>query len=647
MTRILLVVFVLISFSGFGQNSKSETQTLMTVAERPVAVDEFLYLYKKNNQGKKEAFQEGKINEYLSLYTNFKLKIAEARARGLDTTRKFNDEFRTYREELKRPYRAEPDMLSKLTREAYDRLSEEIRASHILIMVAPDAAPEDTIKAYSRIKEIRGRVAGGENFFKLAQELSEDPSAKYNGGDLGYFTALQMVYPFEQAAYTLSIGSVSKIIRTRFGYHIIKLVDRKPARGEVEVSHILFRKEAEGNSDVKNKAFEVMDQLRAGRSWDELCKEFSDDGNTKNNGGRLRPFGVGALASIPEFERVAFSLEKPGDLSDPFESSVGWHIVRLERKIPLAPFAEAEPQLKRKVSKDERVQLSEKILLEKRKKQFGFAENTPGKVQIFSGLDSTITKPNWKFKGTAAARSILLFTLSGKPTRGEEFIRFCENNTPVSGSSLSQMRETLYDRFVAEKLSEVEEDKLARENPDFRNLLNEYREGILLFEVMEKEVWSKASEDTVGQRKFYTDNITRYRAGERLNARVFATADKNFLNTMRQRIANRDSLNDGDLKRFKSVQNFRNYERGESKVIDRLNWVTGVQEVEADGIYYLVEVKSLVPAGTKTLADARASVISDYQDELEKKWVIELKQKFDVKVNKKAMKYVLQELTQK
>lgn len=639
-------VMVAVGLPLAGQPPKKDLPVLLTIGNKPVLADEFIYLYKKNNQNKAEAFTEQKVDEYLELFTNFKLKIAEAQARGLDTTRKFKTEFKTYREELKRPYRAEPDILSKLTKEAYDRMTEEVRASHILIMVKPEATSADTLAAYTKISEIQKRIQAGENFFKLSQELSEDPSAKYNGGDLGYFTAMQMVYPFEQAVYSLKTGEVSRIVRTRFGYHLIKLTDRKPARGEVEVSHILFRKEGEDESLAKNKAFEVFDQLKAGRSWDELCKEHSDDGSTKNSGGRLRPFGIGALASIPEFEATAFSLEKPGELSDPFRSSVGWHIIRLEKKIPLAPYAELEASLKRRISKDERVQLSEKRLEAKRKADFNFSEDATVKAQLFSLADTNFVKRGWKYRGSNDLKTKRLFSLGAQRFTAGEFLKFCEQSSTGSTSLLpDQYMQQVYNQFISEKLSEVEEEKLKLENPDFKNLLSEYREGILLFEIMEKEVWNKASEDTTGQRKFYEANLEKYKAGDRVEARVFATPDKNFLATMKSRIAQGDSLKETDLKRFKSVQNFRNYERGESKMVDRVNWVTGVHELELDGVFYLVEIRALVAPGIKTFQEARASVISDYQDLLEKEWVGSLKQRFPVKVNKKTKKFVLEELT--
>lgn len=390
---LLITLFCAVGMPLFGQQEKpKKQQVLFSVNKVPTYTDEFIYLYKKNHQKKPEDFTESKVNEYLTLFTNFKLKVTEARALGMDTTAKFNKEYKTYREDLKKPYRAEPNALDKLTKEAYDHLTQEVKASHILINLKPDAFPSDTLASYNKIADIKKRILAGEDFEKLARELSEDPSAKYNGGDLGYFTAMQMVYPFEEAAYKTNKGEISNIARTRFGYHLIKVMDKKPSRGEVEVSHILLRTGTADDAKIKNKAFDIFDQLKAGRSWDELCKENSEDTNTKDSGGRLRAFGLKALASVPEFEDTAFAMQKPGDISDPFQSSIGWHLVRLEKKIPLPPYSEMEASLKKKVARDERLQISQQTMAAKRRKDFGFAEVEENKKTIFAFADSSLTK---------------------------------------------------------------------------------------------------------------------------------------------------------------------------------------------------------------------------------------------------------------
>ena len=645
-----LLVFIVLTFTinVFGQKAGKSAQPLplFTVNNKPVSTDEFIYLYRKNNQSKPEDFTDLKITEYLNLFINFKLKIAEAKQRGMDTTAAFTKEFNSYKEELKKPYVAESNELDRLVKETYVNLTEEVKVSHILINLKPDATPADTLVAYQKISDIRERAIIGEDFGKLAKEFSEEPSAKTNEGNLGYFTAMQMVYPFETAAYKTKIGEISLPVRTRFGYHIIKMFDRQPTRGEVEVSHILLRTGTSNDVKVKNTVFEVYDQLKGGRKWEELCNEYSEDNATKSNGGKLRPFGVGALASVPEFEKVAFSLQQPGDISDPFQSGIGWHIVRLEKKIPFLSFKEMEPALKRRVSRDERLQISKTSLMAKRKKELGFTEGE-GAQQINSFADTSLVKARWKFRGMESLKSQTLFTIENNPVPVGDFINFIYKNQANSALSPEAFLNQLYEKFVEEKLNGAEEKILLAQHPEFRNLLNEYYEGILLFSIMEKEVWDKASEDSIGQHKFYNQNQFKYTAGDRLEARQFSTTDKLFLEEMKLKIAKGDTLTKADAKKFKAAQNSRLFEKGENKIIDKISWSIGIHEAEADGIYYLVEVNRLVPPGTKHFSEARAQVISDYQDYLEKNWMAELKKQYPVKINSKRKKFVLAELKRK
>jgi peptidyl-prolyl cis-trans isomerase SurA len=648
MKRLLLLCIVLFPLASFAQSlSKAKPATLFTVGGTPTSTDEFIYLFKKNHANKAQDFTEAKIDEYLNLFINFKLKIKEAHQRGLDTTAKFDKELKTYRDELKKPYRAEKNVLDKLTKETYDHLTQEIKAAHILVQVKSDASPDDTLKAYNKLADIKKRIEAGESFEKLARELSEDPSAKYNGGSLGYFTAMQMVYPFEAAAYQTKVGEISSIVRTRFGYHIIKVEDKKPSRGEVEVSHILLRAAPGNDAKIKNLIFEIYDQLKNGRSWDELCKEYSEDTNTKNAGGKLRPFGVGTFPSIPDFESTAFALQNPGDISDPFQTSVGWHIVRLEKKIPMPPYAEVEASLKKRVARDERMKISEEAVLSSRRKLFGLKENSENKKKVMALADSSLLKGKWKFTGSAELKNLPLFTVNNVDTKADEFFRWIERHQSATTMAPVLYINQLYDALVEEKISVAEDEKIIKENPEFQHLLAEYREGILLFEIMEKEIWNKASEDTLSQKKFYKENIAKYAAGDRVEARIFSTSDGAFFEKVKKKIAQADTLTKEDMKKFKSIQNFRNYEKGESKIVDKVNWVPGLQETSIDGVYYLVEIKRLVAPGTKTFEEARAHIISDYQDSLEKSWVAGLKNKYHVAVNKKGKKVVLNELIKK
>jgi peptidyl-prolyl cis-trans isomerase SurA len=648
--RIWVLFLILTGFSieVLSQSTKTKkAATLVTVDKQPVFTDEFVYLYKKNHQNRPEEFTEPKINEYINLFTNFKLKVAEARALGMDTTKKFLKEFKTYREDLKKPYRAEPDVVDQLAKETYQNLTQEVRASHILIALKPDAFPGDTLIAYQKIADIKKRVEAGEDFEKLSRELSEDPSAKYNGGDLGYFTAMQMVYPFEKAAYQTAVGQVSNIVRTQFGYHLIKVADKKPARGEVEVSHILLRTDNGKETKAKNTIFEIDEQLKKGRAWNDLCKEYSEDASTKDAGGKLRPFGVGALASVPEFEKMAFDLKNPGDISDPFQSAIGWHLIKLESKIPLPPYTEMQEALKKRVARDERLKVSQQALNAKRKREMGFTEIESVKKEFFALADSSLNKGKWKFSGSTALADKKIAALQGKDVLVKDVLTFVAINQAPNGMNPQNYLEQLYNSFVDESINDREEEKLKADKPEFKNLLTEYREGILFFEIMEKEIWNKASEDTLGQRKYYELNKDKYQAKDRVEARIFAASEKSLIDDFKKRVGKGDTISESFLKKFKSVQPFRKYEKGESKIIDKVSWVTGLHETQVESTHYLVEIQQLIAPGLKTFEEARASIITDYQSELEKNWLEKLRKKYPVSVSTKGKKMVVSELVKK
>ncbi len=631
------------SSTGNPEATKStKPVVLFSIANKPVYTDEFVRLYKKNHV-KQSDFTEEKVNQYLDLFINFKLKVTEAIARGLDTTKAFRKEFDTYKQELKKPYLVQTDDLAKFTKEAYKRLNEEVKASHILIMVKPDAPPADTLAAYNKLIGLKTRIAKGENFESLAKEFSEDPSAKTNGGNLGYFTTLQMVYPFEEAAFSLHPGEVSNPVRTRFGYHLIKVTDRAPAKGEVEVSHILLRTGNGQDAKVKNKIFDIYDQLQGGRSWEELCKEYSDDPSTKETGGKLRPFGVGTFAAVPEFEKTAFALQKPGEISDPFQSAVGWHIIKLEKKIPVPPYADVEASLKRRISRDERMQIADRRQLEQKKKNWSYSEDAQTKQVVFVSFDSSLLKASWKFVGDPMLKDKQLFTLRGKSSTAGDFISFVQNNQSVVNTTISARAKELYDSFVSERISELEEADLYAGNSEYRALLNEYKEGILLFTVMEKEVWNRDAEDSVAVRKYYEETKESYKAGDRVHARVFS-ADKKLYDQIVARLSAHDSIRKDETRRLKVVHGWHNFERGENKIIDKVAWSAGLHPVETDAGFNFVEIDNLVGPGIKSFQDARTQVTSAYQEQLEKKWVAALKLKFPVKVNAKGTKSVMKEL---
>ncbi len=635
-----LVVFVVT-----GQSNRDKSQTFFLVNKKPIMTDEFIYLYRKNHQHKPDEFTKHKIEEYLTLFINYKLKVEEARYRGLDTTSAFKKEYNTYRDELLKPYLPDSKVVDSLVALTYDRLKEEIKVSHILINVKPDASPQDTLEAYQKILDLRKRIVAGENFGDLAVTYSEEPRAEVTMGNLGYFTALQMVFPFEQAAYLTSVGEVSKPIRTRFGYHIVNVLNRQPSRGEVEVSHIMIRKgDGTDNEKAKNTIFDIYDKLQKGVDWQVLCQEYSEDPNSKDKGGRLRPFGVGGMASAPEFEEMAFALENNGEISDPFQTQFGWHILRLESKIPLPPFEEIKASLTNHVSRDERVQISRQALRERMKTELGYTENHMFKSKLLALADSALTKANWKPSMEKSVEEETLFTLQNQSFRVKDFLSYVAANQKVNSTSPQQYLAQLFMNYVDAAQIQLLEEKIKKQSPDYRWLLKEYYEGILLFEIMEKEVWNKATEDTVGQRDYFNAHASDYTAKERIAGKIYSSSSKSTLEQLKKLFDSGDTSAHEFMTKNKIRQEAGPFEKDYRPVLSKINWSPGLHLADNNGMNYLILIEKILPPGPKTFHEARSSVISDYQTHLEDSWIKQLRRKFAVKVNKKAKKQAFEQL---
>jgi len=628
----------LIATAAAAQSGKGKEEVLFYINSKPTTIEEFVYLYRKNHQHNPGDFTTEKIEEYLSLFINYKLKVEEAISRGMDTTASFRKEYETYRDELLRPYTPDSKIVDSLVTLTYNRLKEEVNTSHILIRLSSDATPEDTLKAFRKISAIRDRALKGEDFGELAAANSEEPNAKVTKGNLGYYTAMQLVFPFEQAAYTTPVGQISGIVRTQFGYHVLKVNARRPSKGEVEVSHIMIRK----NDDAKDRIFDVYDKLQKGMAWDELCAEYSEDSNTKSKGGRLRPFGVGTMASVREFEEAAFSLDKPGDISDPIETQFGWHILRLESKIPLPPFEEVKASLTQRVSRDERVKISRDALRERMKREFGYQENHAVTNAIVDNAPNIL---RGDYSSISTLSGSALFSMGGNDYTTAQFIDFLKRESGIQTESPKERMRSLIDRFSDRSQMALLEKRVARESPDYRWLSKEYYEGILLFEIMEKEIWNRAADDTVGLKNYFSANSGKYVADERMVGTIYQSPIKAQLEQLRSLLG---SNSREEITRLITTNYIRvdsgAFERKDRSILSQVEWAPGVYMTASGNSNYLIVIQKILPPGPQTFEEARASVITDYQTYLEDSWIRELKRKFAVKIVKKAKKRAFSQL---
>ena len=520
--------FLLIATFSFAQ----KRDFLFSVDGNKVSVEEFLYVFQKNNRDSIHTKQD--IKDYFELFVNFKLKVTEARDQGLHLQEKYNTELATYRKQLASSYISTAPFEEELLKEAYDRLQYELRASHLLIKVPENATPSDTAKAYQKILDIRNQVLNGASFGELAQKYSEDPSAKSNQGDLGYFTAFQMVYDFEEGAYNTGVGQVSMPIRTVFGYHLINVADKRPSSGRLQVAHIMLRagRNAQNNEELSRKISEIYKQLRSGEDWDKLCRQFSEDGSTRDKGGVLPWFSRGGF--IREFEQQAFELKSKGSYSRPFRTSYGWHIVKLLDKKDIGAYAEMEEELKRRIKRDSRSQEIDAALVEKLKTSNIFSEDLAILDKVVGEVDSTLMSNQWKAPADSTPWQQPLLRINDSDYSAHDFLQFLEKNQQKSRAKTINFKvHGLYKDFVKEVLIRYEEDHLEEKDHDFALLFNEYREGLLLFDIMEQNVWLRASQDTAGLEAFYNRQPDKYQWKDRAEVLIFDASSQAWLDSLK------------------------------------------------------------------------------------------------------------------
>jgi peptidyl-prolyl cis-trans isomerase SurA len=636
--------------TAFSQAQNDEV--LMTIAGKKVTVGEFLTIYQKNNV-KNEPIDQKSLTEYLDLFINFKLKVKEAEDLGLDTLTSFQTELAGYRDQLAKPYFTDEATIDRLVKEAYDRSLYDIRAAHIFVRLKPDALPEDTVKAFEKIMKVRARLNAGEDFGKVAMEDSEDPSArdraaspqqpamKGNHGDLGYFTVFDMVYAFETGAYTTEVGKFSHPVRTEYGYHIIKVNGKYPAMRKVTVAHLYLsipKGATEADSArIHHKIDSVYQLLRNGGNWDELVKQYSDDKGSSPKGGVLPKFGVNRM--VPEFIDAIYKMKQPGDYSEPILTSYGWHIVKLVEKDEPKPFDEEKNDLKQKVNKDGRSQLSRDVVLARIKTEYGFTEYPEALAEIYPIVTDSIFFGKWDAKPYMEMNK-LLFKIGNMTFRQKDLVNFIATKQKKRDKEdLRVAVDKLYAEYVTESLIKWENAHLERKYPEFKALVGEYRDGILLFDLTDKKVWSKAVKDTLGLKQFYEKNRNNYMWDTRLDATIYKVTDpaavskvKNFIKSGLAGDAILKEINK-DTARVLTIENGK-FSRKDNKYIDQIKWEPGMsQDIKEGKETVFVNVKAVLKPEVKQLSEARGLITADYQNYLEKEWIRELRTKYPVVVN--------------
>ena len=646
-------IFSLVSIIFFAVvNTHSQNSVVMEINGQKVTESEFLQIYLKNNDDPK--YDKASLDEYMDLFKKFKLKVAEAEALGYDTIPKLKKELEGYRKQLALPYLIDSVENKAMVTQAYDRLKTEVRASHILLQLKPTASVKDTLVAYSRLMELRKRILNGEKFDLVAKSKnsSQDPSVVENGGDLGFFTAFQMLYSFEETAYTTEVGEISMPFRTKYGYHILQVTDKRPARGTMKCAHLMISSPSESSAEDAQSAEKKINEIYAllvdslsDKQWKNYVAKYSDDPSSSRKSGELPVFGSGtSQRMVPVFEDAAFSIKIDGGISKPIKTDYGFHIIRRLEWNDLKSFNEMQNELQKRVNKDDRSKKTQDVFVSKLKLKYGFIEGEKQYRDWFvQNLDSSFFIGKWNAESLKVDH--VLFSLGNKNYRQMDF----ENHLRKSyrggrGKDFQSIVDQQYKLWVKKEVLAYEESLLASKYPEYKALVQEYHDGIILYEVMSDKVWNKAVKDTTGLKSFYEIQKTKYMWPDRLSATVYICASaeisekvykmlkkkKNNSKVILEEINENSELN-LDVKMNKYVQKSTPFMNGKSFEFGRN------MAYEFEEKFYVVVVDEKLPSMPKELSEIKGAVISDYQNHLEKYWMKELVQKYPIKINEDVL----------
>ncbi|MDD2799631.1 MAG: peptidylprolyl isomerase [Bacteroidales bacterium] len=664
MKRSLFAFALLLSVLGA---ALAKDPVLMKINNHEVTKSEFEYIYGKNNTS--SSIDKKSLDEYLVLFKNFKLKVIEAESLGIDTTKAFKTELDGYRKQLTQPYLTDKTVEDRLAHEAYDRMKENIELSHILLMVKEDASPADTLTVYNKLMDIRKRLftqapakKGGKPvittscskdvFDKMASEVSEDPSKAENKGYLGFISSGMTVYPFEMAAFNAKIGEVSMPIRTNYGYHLIMVHGRRPDQGQVLVAHIMktLRPKADSISpekaekDAKRDIEEVYAKLKAGGDFGELAMKESDDRGSAPKKGELPWFGVNRM--IKEFETVAFGFKTPGEYSEPFKTRFGWHIAKLIEKKGLEPFEEKREEIVKSFARDSRAQAGQLQAIAQFKTMYNFSENKKSLDEL-AILGKTQAPKDSVFQVIAQTMMQPLFTIGDKTYSQNEFAAYLKNQPVVANHSGEDVVRAKYTDFVNDAVLKYEDSRLESKYPEFKNLMQEYHDGMLLFEISNNEVWEKASKDDAGLKNYFAKNrkkydwtIPKYKGlvvyckDEATQKKAQDIIKKTGVDSVAYVL--QKSLNDS-ITRIKVEKVLA--AKGENKVLDGKVF-KGETYVPTSQFPFVFIKGKLLKNAPEDYTDVRGLVTSDYQNFLEEAWVKKLNEKYKVEVDQDVLKTV-------
>jgi peptidyl-prolyl cis-trans isomerase SurA len=642
--RISLFYLVLLIIPAVSTAQEADSRTLINVDGKQVTAGEFIRMYRKSNDpGNKQD-----IDEYLQQYIVFKLKVADALSEGIDTTKAFRNELKGYRAQLAQNYLTDNQAKEKLLQRAYQRSLTEINAWHILISCPEGAKPEDTLLAWQKAAGIKERIARGEPFEQVARGSSDDPSVRINGGNLGYFTVFQMIMPFEDAAYNLKKGSVSDPVRTAYGYHIIKAADRRAAKGKILVAHIMkMAPPGAGENELKQSEEAIntiYKELQSGASFTHMAEKYSDHKESASSGGRLNWFGSGEI--ISDFAEAAFAIDDTGKYTKPVRTTYGWHIIKLLDRRPTGSFEEMRSFLESKINQSYLNSISKKSFVARLKKDHKFRINQTVFDWFVNNTDTLIIQGLKKYDRTEMPTGYI-YSFANKQLSTREFVSYIEKRGPmiITDDPVFFINESV-EALLSDQIIRYEDSVLEKKYPEFRYLMDEFHDGILLFEISGLKVWNRILEDSVGFRNYYEKNKSNFLTSRGIDAKIYTLKIENGDKKLSSAFNKYSKKPQADIllqKKFNKkndsvlVITEGKWLRGDDPVIDALKWAKGTQKTRISNFPAIITIKDVLEPVPLPLDEVQSEMMTGYQEYLENEWIRQLKERYTVKIDDKVL----------
>lgn len=657
--RCLTLLAVLWSIPMFLTHSHAQQAiqdpVLFSVGDDDVRLSEFSYVYEKSNSDSAR-YDEQSVKEFLDLYQKFKLKVADARAQGMDQNDQLESELAVYRNQLADKYMSDEAMLDRMTKELYQRIQWDIDVSHILRTVPQDGAEILSEKAIEALEKAKTELEDGADFSVVARKYSQDRSVLNNSGHLGYRRAKlpNGMYELETAIYATPVGEVAGPVRSSLGYHLIKVNDRIPDPGTIEVAHILIRKPRRGVEDTTKQVIDqVYQYLMEGADFGEMAERYSEDDNNNKQNGYLGKFQLGKYA--PEFEEAAFAIQEDGGISPPVQTNYGWHIIQRISLDTIGSYESEKRYLENLVRSDDRYGLAQEALVERVKIEENFRRTDVTDEELLEILTKDVFQVNWEVPEVDDNPDLFLINETAYDLQG--FLAFLSENLDAryQGHLVRDPSKAVGDilnNYVHHEVLQYEKAHLEEKYPEFREIMREYREGIMLFEISKEKIWDRAGQDSAGLRQFYEQHQNNYHTPRTITFNRFQvnTTNPGVLKKVERLI--RKKSPDKVLKKLnKAAEVVRVEEKSLPEDEFMKEYGSEGQELTKGTLYaignrdagttiygHIVAVGEGMPLDFE---EARGTVMSDYQKYLEEQWVAQLKEKYDIELNETVLQSII------